>query len=194
MPTSATGVFVAVLAAATWIALGIESIVRPEQENYRDALWIIPFALTAIAFCYVHAVQHARATRFGIFSFYFLMVASFLVFLGNVGVLANEPILAKLGFPVGALLWMLGLVLFGIGTWTANTLPRYVAVAIMLLEPGSLATGLAFAPIAPLHERGAYSAGIEKGLVLALVAVGMRTVLRQINSQKDATGSTHQAA
>jgi hypothetical protein len=48
--------------------------------------------------------------------------------------------------------------------------PRHVGVALSLLEPGSLLTGLALSPIAGLADRGAYSAGIEKALVLWLVA------------------------
>src|SRR4051812_46382074 len=48
------------------------------------------------------------------------------------------------------------------------------------LEPGSILTGLALSPIAPLHDRGAYSAGIEKGLALALIAWELRSLVYSI--------------
>jgi hypothetical protein len=107
------------------------------------------------------------------------MTASALGFLGNTGVLTNQPLLASLGFPWGAILWMLGLVAYGIATLMAKVVPRYVAISIILLEPGSLLTGLALWPIAAIHDRGAYSAGIEKGLVLALLALGMKQLARK---------------
>jgi hypothetical protein len=108
--------------------------------------------------------------------FYAVMIASALAFLGNVGVTTGQTLLAVFGFPWGAVLWTLGLILFGIGTWQARLLPRYVALALILLEPGSILTGLALSPVAPLHDRGAYSAGIEKGLALALIACGLRSL------------------
>ena len=69
--------------------------------------------------------------------------------------------------------WMAGLIVFGIDTWIVKVLPWYVGPALILLESGALLTGLALAPVAPLHDRGAYSAGIEKGFVLAVVALAL---------------------
>jgi hypothetical protein len=174
-----TGSIVAAWAAFAWLALGAESIARPVQVNYRDALWMVPFVLTAIAFTFLHAVQRSQTDHFETASFYFLMTASALGFLGNTGILTNQPLLASFAFPWGAILWMLGLVAYGIATLKAKVVPRYVAISIILLEPGSLLTGLALSPIAPIHDRGAYSAGIEKGLVLALLALGMKQLVRK---------------
>lgn len=170
---AAQGALVATWAAVCWVVLGVESIVRPQQVNFRDAIWMIPFSLTAAAFVYLHLLQRSRARRFEAGSFYFLMIASALTFLGNVGMLMNIPWLAKLGFPIGAVLWMAGLIAFGIATWITKTVPWYVGLSLILLEPGSLLTGIALSPIAPLHDRGAYSAGVEKGLALAIVAFAL---------------------
>lgn len=167
------GALVATWAAVGWVVLGVESIVHPQQVDFRDAVWMIPFSLTAAAFIYLHLLQQSRAAMLEAIGFYAVMIASLLAFLGNVGVLTNFPLLAKFGFPWGALLWMAGLIVFGIGTWTARTAPWYVGLALILLEPGSLLTGLALAPLAPLHDRGAYSAGVEKGLALAVVALAL---------------------
>ncbi|HEY6182278.1 MAG TPA: hypothetical protein VIW67_08530, partial [Terriglobales bacterium] len=167
------GSFVAIWAAVSWVLLGIESIVRPRQVNFRDVVWIIPFSLTTAAFVYLHLVQRSRESKVETIGFYAVIIASLLAFLGNVGVQLDAPMLAKFGFPWGALLWMAGLIVFGIGTWIAKVLPWYVGLALILLEPGALLTGLALAPVAPLHDRGAYSAGIEKGFVLAVVALAL---------------------
>ena len=165
---SANGSILAAVAAVCWIELGLDSILRPQQIDYRDALWIVPFALTAASFLCMQRAQ-PRAGRLG---FYSVMAASALTFAGNVGMLTDQPALAKLGFPWGAAVWTIGLILFGIATLKAGVFPRYVGIAIILLEPGSILTGLALSPIAPLHDRGAYSAGVEKGLVMALVSCG----------------------
>ena len=179
------GVRFGFVAGACWIALGVESIARPRQENYRDLLWLLPFALTAITFYFVHAVQQSPSGSFERIAFYFLMAASAMVFLGDVGVVIHQRILAILGFPWGALLWTLGSAVFGVATWRAGALPRYVGLTLILLEPLSLLTGLALSPIAPLHERGAYSAGVEKGFAVIVGALGLRSLLRRPASQAD---------
>lgn len=174
---ASTGSRIAFSSAVCWIALGIESIVRPQQENYRDLVWMIPFTLTAITFFFVHVVQRSESAVFERVSFYLVISASSLTFLGNVGVLINQPILAALGFPWGAIIWMIGLIFFGIATWKAKMLPAYVGLSLILLEPGSILTGLALSPISPLHDRGGYSAGVEKGLALMLIGFGLRSLL-----------------
>lgn len=170
------GAVIAAFAASCWILFGLESIVRPVQDNLRDAVWMLPFALTAAAFWYVHRVQASPGMPWERAAFHMLMTASALVFCGNAGLVTGHPALAVLAFPWGALLWTAGMLLFGAATWQAAVFPRAVALTIMLLEPGSLLTGLALSPIAPLHERGAYSAGVEKGAALAVVAFGFLAV------------------
>ena len=128
------GALVATWAAVGWLVLGVESIVHPQQVDFRDAVWMIPFSLTAAAFIYLHLLQRSRAAMLEAIGFYAVMMASLLAFLGNVGVLTNFPLLAKFGFPWGALLWMAGLIVFGIGTWTARTAPWYVGLPLILLS------------------------------------------------------------
>ena len=158
----------------------MESIVRPYQENYRDLVWMIPFALTVVALVYLHAVQSSAMLRVERAGFCAVMVASAVTLLGSVGLLTNQPVLARFGFPWGALLWTIGLVGFGIGTLAARKVPRLVGMTLILLEPGSILTGLALSPIAPLHNRGAYSAGVEKGLELLFIGLGLRSYIRRI--------------
>ena len=84
---------------------------------------------------------------------------------------------AFLAFPGGAIIWTVGLIWYGIATWRAGVFPRYVGLALILFEPGSILTGLALSPISPLHDHGAYSAGIEKGAAMALLALGFRAAV-----------------
>jgi hypothetical protein len=160
------------VAALCWIALGLDSILRPAQINARDTWWMLPFLLTTGAFWLVHSVQASRTDWLERAAFYTLMIASALVFAGSIGIQAEQPALAALGFPGGAVIWAAGLMVFGVATLRAAVFPRFVGIALLLLEPGSILTGLALAPISPLHDRGSYSAGVEKGLALALVSYG----------------------
>jgi hypothetical protein len=159
---AARGQCLAWLAAAAWILLGLESIVRPGQHNERDVWWNIPFALTTAAFCCLHALQGARRSAPERWGFYAVLTACALVFAGNAGVVLDVPALAVFGFPWGAIVWTAGLAVFGAGTWKAGVLPRYVAAALAALEPGSILTGLALAPVSPLRNRGASAAASKR--------------------------------
>ena len=173
------------LAAVCWVILGVESIVRPEQENYRDGLWMVPWVITAVTICYVHGVNRARPSGLEMLGFWVLIVSMALVFLGNLGLLIDAPMLAVLSFPFGALLWIVTMLVFGVATWKTKVLPWYVGLALILFEPLSIATGLALSPIAPLHDRGGYSAGVEKGVAIAVIAVGMRAFARAARSHEE---------
>lgn len=167
------------LAAVAWVAVGVESIVRPEQHNYREMLWWVPFVFMTLTLIYVHLVQRERGGRLERITFWLVMFASGLVLLGNLGLVFNVAALASLGFPGGALVWTLGLIAFGIGTWRARVLPWYAGLSMILWEPGSIATGLLLAPIAPLHERGGYSAGVWKGAAIAVLAYALQQLAKR---------------
>jgi len=162
------------ISALAWIAIGLDSILRPIQDNRREIYWWIPFAFMMLALISIHRVQRSQNRRFELYSYRAVMLASALVLLGNLGLVFNVSALSELGFPGGAIVWMVGQIAFGIATWRARVLPWYVGLALVLWEPGSIAAGLLLAPIAPLHERGSYSAGLEKGLALAVMAYGLR--------------------
>lgn len=162
MSRSATaGHRAALFAASSWIALGFDTILRPVPMDYRDALWTVPFVATAVAFWFVHRVQRTPANRSERLAFWTLMTVC----------------AAMLAGMAGAIGWNLVLAWFGIATLRAGVFPKYVGISLILLEPGSLLTGIALSPIAPLSGHGAYSAGIEKGAVLAILACGFRAVL-----------------
>jgi hypothetical protein len=172
------GAVVGLAATVTWLALGAESMLRGGEMHYRDPLQLVPWALTAATFAYLHRAQRRAGGRLERIGFVATMTAMALAAAGQVGVIADIGWLKALGFPLGALLWLVMLVPFGIGTVRAGVVRRRVGVAIALLEPLSIATGIALAPIAGLHDRGAYSGALEKGLVLLVVARGLAEVAR----------------
>ena len=165
--------------AACWTIFGLESILRPEPQNYRDLVWVLPFTLTAVTFSFLHGVQRSARAGLERVGYAAVVTAMALVVLGNVGLVTGQPLLAALRFPWGALLWTAALFFFGAGTWRAGVVPWYVGLALILLEPGSIVTGLLLSPIAPLHDRGGYSAGVEKGLAVAVIAIGLRAWRRR---------------
>jgi hypothetical protein len=166
---------IAAWAACLWIAFGLESIVRREPQNYRDTLFLLPFFVTLWAFRELHGFQKWRRLRIELWGFGAVMIASGLVAVGNIGLIAGIPALEIFSAPMGILLWTVGLIFFGVGTIQAGVLPRYTGVVLMLLEPFSVLTGLALSPIAPINDRGAYTGAVEKGVALALIAMAMHT-------------------
>jgi len=176
------GFWCGVFAFVTWSAMGVESVLRPFQDNRRDTYWVLPFVLTVATFYYVHIIQrrplsyrdrglHHRADRVR------------LDLLGNIGLQFNLKALESLGFPGGAMVWLVGLVCFGIGTLMAGLLPKYAGWALILLEPSSILAALALSPVAPLLPRGAYSGNVGKGLAMGIVALALRKVVRHESRQ-----------
>jgi hypothetical protein len=97
--------------AVCWAAMGVDSVLRPWQDNRRDTFWMLPFVLTMIAFYFVHRVQQGRS-KWEAPAFWTVILASALTFLGSVGLQLNIAWLKGLGFPGGAILWMIGLIAF----------------------------------------------------------------------------------
>jgi hypothetical protein len=175
------GFWCGVVASVTWFGMGVESIIRPFQDNRREAFWVLPFAFTVATFFNVHAVQRRRS-RTEFIGYIVVLIASALALLGNIGLQLNVRSLESLGFPGGALVWLIGLVCFGIGTFKAGVLPRYAGWALILLEPGSILAGLALSPIAPLLPRGAYSGNVGKGIAMGVVALALRALSQRHES------------
>jgi hypothetical protein len=167
------------ISALTWVAIGVDSILGPIQDNRREIYWWVPFAFMMLTLISIHRVQRSENRRFELYSYRAVMLASALVLLGNLGLVFNVRALSALGFPGGAIVWMVGQIAFGIATWRARVFPWYLGLALVLWEPGSIIAGLLLAPIAPLHERDSYSAGLEKGFAMAVMAYGLRAYRTQ---------------
>jgi hypothetical protein len=176
------GFWCGVFAFVTWSAMGVESVLRPFQDNRRDTYWVLPFVLTVATFYYVHIIQRRRS-RTETVGYIIVLIASALTLLGNIGLQFNLKALESLGFPGGAMVWLVGLVCFGIGTLMAGLLPKYAVWALILLEPSSILAALALSPVAPLLPRGAYSGNVGKGLAMGIVALALRKVVRHESRQ-----------
>jgi hypothetical protein len=168
--TARRGARIGFAAAIAWIVLGAESAWRGGEMHYRDVLVIVPWTLTLITFWHLHALQRSGGSRLERWSFITVVTAMTLVLVGGAGVLLDVDPLKILAFPLGALLFLAAMVAFGIATARAGAVPRYVGVALALLEPGALLTGLLLSPILPIYDRGSYYGGVEKGLIILLLA------------------------
>jgi len=85
------------ISTIAWIVLGMDSILRPVQDNRRDVFWWFPFAFMMLAIVAVHRVQRWRGLPVERYTYYSVMFASALALLGNLGLVFNMPLLAKLG-------------------------------------------------------------------------------------------------
>ncbi len=168
--TARRGALSGLAATAAWIALGAESAVRGGEMHYRDLLLVIPWTLTMATLWYLHVLQRDPCRRLERWSFRAVVSSMILVLVGGAGLLLDIDALKMLGFPLGALLWLTTMALFGTATARAGVVGRYVGVALALLEPGALLGGLLLSPILPVYDRGNYWGGLEKGLVILVLA------------------------
>ena len=159
------GAVLGAVGAAAWIAIGIDSIVGTDVAHYRDAVWSIPWVLTYLMFLHLHLVQRDRTGARGETIFKILTLGMALTWAGSIGIVFDIKALQFLGFPLGALIWVVVLVFFGLSTMKARVLPKYAGVVLILLEPCSMLTGFLLQPIAPIADHGAYSGATEKGVV-----------------------------
>jgi hypothetical protein len=164
------GAWLGAIGAAAWIAIGVDSIVGTDVAHYRDAVWSVPWVLTYLMFLHLHLVQRDRTGPRGDTIFKVLTLGMALTWAGSIGIVLDVKALAFLGFPLGALIWVVVLVFFGLSTMKAGVLPKYTGIVLILLEPCSMLTGFLLQPIAPIADRGAYSGATEKGAFVAIIA------------------------
>jgi hypothetical protein len=168
-------------AFVTWFGMGLESVLRPLQDNRRESFWPLPFLLTMVAFICMHLVQRGRSRTEWV-GFLILMIASAAMLVGNVGLQLNIHALDWLEAPLGPVIWLVGLTAFGIGILVAGVMPKYAGWAVILLEPASVLSAFALSPIAPLLPRGAYSGNMGKGLAVLAVAIGFQRLGRKLET------------
>ncbi|WP_104524964.1 hypothetical protein [Blastococcus atacamensis] len=163
-----------VAAAAGFTVLSAESVIRPGPQNYRDVLWLVPGLLTMGTFACVHRAHAGGAGRWERVSYGVAQVALVLTMTATAAWGLGFDGLAFLGFPLGALAWMAGLISWGSALIRAGVLPASAGWSLILLEPGSIAAGVALSPIAGLADHGGYSGALAKAVALAAVSVALR--------------------
>lgn len=167
------GFWSSVAGTITWSGMGVESILRPIQDNRREMFWPLPFVCTVVAFACIHLLQRnrSRLERVGWFA---ITVGSALMLLGNIGLQLNIRSLGFLDAPLGPMIFLFALLLFGVGIFAAGVLPKIAGWAVILLEPMSIGAAFMLLPIAPMFPRGAYSGNIGKGIALGMIAFAFR--------------------
>jgi hypothetical protein len=147
------------------MVLGIASLLADNPERYLDALMFAPLLFTSLAFLTLHRLQQSAFGRFGIAA-YRLSIASLVL------LLVCQPMLAAgsdrlnwLAFPVAAVAWFFGFLLYGVATIKAKVLPAWMGAAIAFSELFTTLLGIAFSPISPLADHGDYSGATGHGLI-----------------------------
>ena len=158
------------LAGTAWLALGLESIIRPEQHNYRDTVMNVPWLLTLAVVFGIHQRQrhrNGRLERWGFVGVVVSMIAAVgLVLPQSVG--AIDTIFA-LTVPA----WILSMFAFGIGTARAGVFPRWVGVGLAISELLTMGAAAAMSPWIPLRDRGSFSGAVAHGIVFLSIAVAI---------------------
>ncbi|MBV9355218.1 MAG: hypothetical protein JO023_06775 [Chloroflexi bacterium] len=93
--------------------------------------------------------------------------------IGDLGMVIGTDALTPLAFPLGPLVWIPAMVLWGVGTARAGVVSRWIGVGLALSEPLTIVLALALAPISPVVDRGSYTGALANGLVLAGIAVAL---------------------
>ncbi len=165
----------AALCGIAWMGLGIESIVRQEPHNYRDALFYVPWVLLLATVTGIHQLQQRRDRKlervgyFGVVgSMALVIVAGALIVTGAAG---NY-------FAVAMPLWIISIAMFGVATARAGVFPRWVGVGLVVSQPLAIAAGVAMSPWIELQERGSYSGAVAHGAVFLAIAAGVHRVVQ----------------
>lgn len=171
---AATVARVAAVTGVAWLALGIESVVRPEVMHYRDALVLVPLSLYAVTVGGIQRLQRRRSGRLGKWSAVLVIGVITVIVVANAAMLLGVDDAQKAAFPLGPLGWIGGMIAFGVATARAGVLPRRDAWLLALSQPLSMVTSLVLSPIAPVEDRGAFSGVAAHGIVLLVVATSLR--------------------
>lgn len=165
---------VSLAASALWLALGTESIARPGEFGYRDALMLAPFGLSLTSLALLRKLLGEKLGVAAKRGFALAIGSMAIAAVGQVGFLADaKPLI--LFAAVGVTGWILGMAMIGVGLWRTGATPRWLAAALGLTQPLTMALGVALSPWVPLENNGSYSGALVHGFTwLALGAYLLR--------------------
>ncbi len=155
---------IGIAAGVAWLALGLESILNPGREGYRNVAFLAPWLLTIPTVWELYrrqSAKHSRALKAGVA---IVLGALAVGVVGQPGLfldiapLKAFALLAFIGFLVGT-------IVLGVASYRAGILPKRLAVAVALTQVGTMAVGLALSPWIGLEEDGAYSGAVVHGIV-----------------------------
>lgn len=183
-------------AGVAWVALSLLSILTPEPARFLDILFVVPYALSLGGVLGLHAVHLDHASRLERIGAWSSVIGMAVTLVGQVGIITDTDLLTRLVLPAGVVIWLLGLVLFGIAMVRARVLPAWVGIAIALSQPLAVLAGLVLSPISPLSSTGDYSGAIGHGLVWLALGSALRRLRRdaprEIGAQSDVSGGSQE--
>lgn len=161
---------IALVAGLAWLGLGLESIIGPEREDYRNTLIMVPW-LTTMAVVYgIHDRHRGFGSRMERWGARILLGAMALSAISQPAFIFHNDIL--LPFAIAGFIGFLGgTVLFGDALYRLGVIPRALAAGIAATQAGTMATGLALSPWVPLQDDGSYSGAVFHGVVFTALAV-----------------------
>jgi len=162
------GAVAALVAAAGFLLVSVDSLLRGGAETVRDAVLIPAWLGAMVALAAVHRTggPAGRLRRVGIWLVLVGMAGAGIALVAHVaGVDGVEA-----AGPAFGLLWLVGMVLFAVGAGRDGALGRRLAVAVAVTEPGTIALGAALSAWRPIEDFGSYTGAAVNGVVFALLA------------------------
>jgi hypothetical protein len=156
-------------ASASFAFVAIHSLLVPEPQDWRNAAMLLPWVLTMALLAGVQAAQSARASRSCRWAFWTTEVGMAANGALLLAVVLGEDDYRWVAGPAG-LVWVVGMLWFGVCNARNGTLPRIVGIAIAAAEPAVVVIGVSLSPIAPLSDYGSYTGAIGHTIAMGIVA------------------------
>lgn len=121
---------------------------------------LVAIVLTLVAAVSLHVVQQSRYGSVGWIGVGIVAVALVAQAVGRLSELSGSGALEGLVFPLGVLVMVAGLVVYGVATWRAAVLPRWVAIGLVVVPPLAIVAAVTFEEIGLDAEHGEVLLGL----------------------------------
>jgi hypothetical protein len=124
-----------------WVIAGILEGFAGDPPTFGPLAYTVAVLLTAVGVLGIHALQKENYGRIGRGGLYTFLIAAACQILGMVVFILGSAALGFLVFPLGTLGIIVGLALYGAATLQAKVLPRWYAIALIIVVPVSILFG-----------------------------------------------------
>jgi hypothetical protein len=121
---------------------------------------LVAIVLTLVAAVSLHVVQKRRSRSVGWIGVGIVAIALVAQAVGRLSELSASGALEWLVFPLGVLVMVAGLVVYGVATWRAAVLPRWVAIGFVVIPPLAIVAAVTFEEIGLDAEYGEVLLGL----------------------------------
>lgn len=158
MSTAKWGAFVAILAGVAYV---VDALRLLGAETSAARTHLVAILLTLIAALALHAVQRDRYRFVGRFGLGIVVIALVAQALGRLSVeLSGSDAFEWLVFPLGVFAMVAGLIVYGVATWQAGVLPRWAAIALVVVPPVAIVAAVTFEELGLDAEYGEVLLGL----------------------------------